>query len=196
MTSRRLIRIKVLQLLYAYYKKEGASLAEAERDLLKSIEKSTDLYYQILLLLSELQRKAFLKIDAAKNRHFVTEADLHPNTRFIDNPVFSILNNNKKFRTYLLNNPISWNENQEIINFFYNTLQEFPPYQAYMEKPEVNFQDHKQLVLDLFTELIAPSDIFYQTLEDINIYWNDDFELVMHVVYRTLKNIKEGDLNK
>lgn len=88
MTSRRLIRIKVLQLLYAYYKKEGASLAEAERDLLKSIEKSTDLYYQILLLLSELQRKAFLKIDAAKNRHFVTEADLHPNTRFIDNPVF------------------------------------------------------------------------------------------------------------
>ena len=62
-----------------------------------------------------------------------------------------------------------------------------------MEKPEVNFQDHKQLVLDLFTELIAPSDIFYQTLEDINIYWNDDFELVMHVVYRTLKNIKEGN---
>lgn len=193
MTSRRLIRIKVLQLLYAYYKKEGASLAEAERDLLKSIEKSTDLYYQILLLLTELQRKAFLKIDAAKNRHFVTEADLHPNTRFINNPFFSILNNNKKFRTYLLNNPISWNENQEIINFFYNALQEFPPYQAYMEKPEVNFQDHKQLVLDLFTELIAPSDLFYQTLEDINIYWNDDFELVMHIVYRTLKNIKEGD---
>lgn len=62
-----------------------------------------------------------------------------------------------------------------------------------MEKPEVNFQDHKQLILDLFTELIAPSDIFYQTLEDINIYWNDDLELVMHVVYRTLKNIKEGD---
>lgn len=192
MTSRRLIRIKVLQLLYAYSKKEGTSLAEIERDLLKSIEKSTDLYYQVLLLLTELRHKAFLKIDAAKNRHVVTEADLHPNTRFIDNPVFSILAGNKKFKTYLLNHPISWNENPEIVGFFYNALTESAVYAEYMAKKEVTFEDHKQLVLKLFTDIIVPNDIFYQTLEDKNIYWNDDFELVLSIVYRTLKSIQEN----
>ena len=96
MTSRRLIRIKVLQLLYAYSKKESATLAEIERDLLKSMSKSTDLYYETLLLITEVRRKAFQKIDTARNRRFASNVDLNPNTRFIDNPVFNILENNKK----------------------------------------------------------------------------------------------------
>ncbi|MRZ86207.1 antitermination protein NusB, partial [Odoribacter splanchnicus] len=109
MTSRRLIRIKVLQLLYAYSKKESATLAEIERDLLKSMSKSTDLYYETLLLITEVRRKAFQKIDTARNRRFASNVDLNPNTRFIDNPVFNILENNKKFQYYITNNLISWN---------------------------------------------------------------------------------------
>ena len=66
MTSRRLIRIKVLQLLYAYSKKDRATLAEIERDLMQSMKKSTDLYYETLLLLTELRHKAFQKIDTAR----------------------------------------------------------------------------------------------------------------------------------
>ena len=96
MTSRRLIRIKVLQLLYSYIKNDNISQAEIERDLLKSMEKSTDLLFQIFLLLTDIRQKAFRKIDIARNRHFASESDLHPNTRFIDNPVFSIIENNKK----------------------------------------------------------------------------------------------------
>lgn len=190
MTSRRLIRIKVLQILYAYYKKEGVFLPEAERDLLKSIEKSTDLYYQILSLLTEIRQKAFLRIDAAKNKYVTTEADLHPNTRFIDNPIFAILGNNKKFKSYLRDHIISWNENPEIIAFFYNAILEFPPYQEYMAKENVKFEDHKQIILKIFTDVIVSNDLFYQTLEDKNIFWNDDFEVVLSTVYRTLKNLR------
>ena len=91
MTSRRLIRIKVLQLLYAFSKKENATLADIEHDLLQSMSKSTDLYYETLLLITELRHKAFLKIDAARNRRFASNIDLNPNTRFIENPVFDIL---------------------------------------------------------------------------------------------------------
>lgn len=57
MTSRRLIRIKVLQLLYSYVKNDNVSQAEIERDLLKSIEKSTDLFFQIFLLLTDIRQK-------------------------------------------------------------------------------------------------------------------------------------------
>ena len=78
MTSRRLIRIKVLQLLYAKHKKETVTIEETERELLKSMEKSTDLYYETLLLITELRRKAFLKIDTARNRRFASEATSIP----------------------------------------------------------------------------------------------------------------------
>ena len=187
MTSRRLIRIKVLQLLYAYSKKENVTIAELERDLLQSMSKSTDLYYTTLLLLTEIRRKAFLKIDAARNRRFNAN---HPDTRFISNPIFDIIEKNQKFQQYILNNKISWNDDQETIVYFYNKLLQWPTYQMYMQKEDISFDTHKQLVLDMFTELIAQDDIFFQMLEDKNLYWNDDFEVVLSVVYKTLRHLQ------
>ena len=166
MTSRRLIRIKVLQLLYAYSKKESATLAEIERDLLKSMSKSTDLYYETLLLITEVRRKAFQKIDTARNRRFASNVDLNPNTRFIDNPVFNIL-------------------------YFYNKLIEWSKYQKYMHQKSPSFEQHKQIVLDLFSELIIQDEMFYQTMEEKSIFWNDDFELVLSIVYKTLWHLQE-----
>lgn len=179
-----------MQLLYAFSKKESATLADIERDLLQSMSKSTDLYYETLLLITEIRRKAFLKIDAARHHHLTSNIDLNPNTRFISNPVFDIIEKNKKFQYYLNNHKISWNNSQETIVYFYNKLLEWPAYQKYMHRKEVSFEIHKQLVLDMFSELIIQDDLFYQTLEDKNIFWNDDFELVLSIVYKTLWRIK------
>lgn len=192
MTSRRLIRIKVLQLLYAFSKKENSSLAEIERDLLKSISKSTDLYYETLLLITEIRHKAFLKIDAARNRRLASNTDLNPNVRFIENPVFDLIEKNKKFQYYTLNNQITWTNSQEAIVYFYNKLLEWPAYRKYMHQKEMNFEGHKQLVLDLFSELIIQDDFFYQIMEEKSIFWNDDFELVLSIVYKTLWHLKEN----
>lgn len=191
MTSRRLIRIKVLQLLYAFSKKENVTLAEIERDLLKSMSKSTDLYYETFSLLTEIRHKAFLKIDAARNRHLVSNIELNPNTRFIENPIFDLIEKNKKFQTYINSNAISLADNQEMIVYFYNKLLEWPAYQKYMYRKEITFEQHKQLVLDFFSEVIIQDDMFYQTLEEKNIFWNDDFELVLSIVHKTLWHIKE-----
>jgi len=192
MTSRRLIRIKVLQLLYSYVKNDNVSQAEIERDLLKSIEKSTDLFFQIFLLLTDIRQKAFRKIDVARNRHFASEADLNPNTRFIDNPVFSIIETNKKYQNYLHSHPLSWNDTPEVINNIFNEIQESQNYQLYMHKEKITFEDHKQLILKIFVDIITQNELFFQTLEDKSIFWNDDYELVFGMVYKSLKNIKKN----
>ncbi len=192
MTSRRLIRIKVLQVLYAHSKREGYSLAETERDLLKSIDKSTDLYFYIILLLIELHHKAFLRIDAAKHKHIATEADLNPNTRFIDNPVFALLNNNKQFKSYLLNHKISWNNHPELITYLYKKMVDSPGYTEYLNREQIDFREHRQFIVNLFTGIVAQEELFFQTLEDLNIYWNDDFDIVLNLVYKTLSGLKEG----
>lgn len=181
-----------MQLLYAFSKKESATLAEIERDLLQSMSKSTDLYYTTLLLITEIRHRAFLKIDAARNRRLASNVDLNPNTRFIENPVFDILEKNKKFQNYINTNFISWNDSQETIVYFYNKLLEWPVYQKYMHRKDISFDTHKQIVLDLFSQLIIQDELLYQTLEEKNIFWNDDFELVLSIVYKTLWHVKEG----
>jgi len=192
MTNRRLIRIKVLQLLYAYTKKESATIAEIEKDLFKSISKSTDLYYHVFLLLTEIQRKAFVKMDAARNRKNIATRELNPNTRFVNNPVIQQIAENRKFKAYVHANLVSLTDCEDIITTLYNRLLEMESFQNYMNKEEVTFDDHKKLVLEMVAELIAPSEEFLDAMEEKCIYWNDDFEFVLSMVYKTIKNIKEG----
>ena len=56
----------------------------------------------------------------------------------------------------------------------------------------MTYEDHKKLVLDMITELIAEDEDFDQAMEEKNIFWNDDFELVLSIVYKTVKNMKES----
>lgn len=168
------------------------TIAEVERELMKSISKSTDLYYETLLLLTEIQRRAYLKIDAARNKRLASNIDLNPNTRFIDNPVLKTIWDNKKFQSYINNNMVTWNDSQETVLYFYNKLIESKTYQKYMHQKEVSFDEHKQMVINLFAEIIISDDMFYQTLEEKSLYWNDDFELVLSLVHKTLKNIQDN----
>lgn len=175
-----------------YTKKEDTTLAEIEQDLIKNISKSYDLYHHILLLLSEIQHTASFKIDAAKNRLLTSKKELNPNTRFIENPIFKILQNNRKFQIVVRNNLISWNDSPETIAYFYNAIIKTNIYQDYMNAPQVSFEDHKNLILDIFGEVLVQDDVFFQTLEDKNIFWNSDFELILSIVHKTIRNIKEN----
>lgn len=168
------------------------TLAEIERDLVKSVNKSSELYYHTFLLLTEIQRKAFLKIDAIKNRRFTSVEVPTLDSRFAENPVLIAIANNKKFQTFNSSNFISWSNEMEIVGYFYNALVASELYKTYMSKEVVTFDDHKDFVLKFFAELIAQDDIFFQTLEEKDIYWNDDFELVLELVYKTIKNTSES----
>lgn len=194
MTSRRLIRIKVIQLLYAYNNREAMNLFEIERDLKKSIEKSYDLYYQTLMLMTKIQDFAFLKNDQKKFKLLATAEDLNPNMKFCNNAVLNIIKNNKSFLTYIRNHKISWNDNTESVEYFYKSLTDSDIYRRYMEDPEMSFEKEREFVLKFFYHIIAEDKLFYEIMEDKSIYWNDDFELVLSMLYKTLKNIEADAL--
>ncbi len=54
MISRRLIRVKVLQVLYAFLKKNDSTSSKSEKELFHSIDKFYDLYHLLLLLIIEI----------------------------------------------------------------------------------------------------------------------------------------------
>ena len=47
-------------------------------DVEEDVYKRQDLYYHIFLLITEIQRRAFLKIDAARNRKLASQRELNP----------------------------------------------------------------------------------------------------------------------
>ena len=110
MINRVLIRLKVVQILYAYYQNEGKNLEAAEKELFYSLSKAYDLYHYLLLLMVEVTRFADRRIDNRRNKLRPTEEDLNPNTRFIDNAFMAQLAHNKQLEEYSNNQKRTWED--------------------------------------------------------------------------------------
>jgi len=84
MINRVLIRLKIIQIIYAYYQNGGKNLETAEKELFFSISKAFDLYNYLLLLMVEVTNYVGNKVSKAKRKLAPTEDDLNPNMKFID----------------------------------------------------------------------------------------------------------------
>lgn len=193
MISRRLIRVKVLQLLYAYFNGNNTDgLPKYEKDLQKSLEKSYDLYHLFFLLLIDVSRYAQNKIDIYKSKMMATEADLNPNTRFVDNKVVRQLEQTEKLMVYADSNTLNWNATPELIKHIYNVMVESDSYKAYMASPDNSYEADKKFVMNFFNEYMVDDDMLYQVLEENSIYWNDDIEFVLSMNIKTVERLKES----
>ncbi len=192
MISRRLLRVKALQILYAYRASENESLYKTEKELIFSIEKSYDLYHLILLILVDISNYAVQRTDIARSKYFPTEEEANPNTRFLDNRIIAGISNSRKFNQYLETRKITWTNEEELIKSLYRNLIEWDVYQEYMNSPEDSFNQDKKFISRLVAELILPNEYLLQVLEEQSIYWNDDLEFIGSMVIKTLSRWKES----
>lgn len=192
MISRRIIRIKVLQVLYAYYTSPDKSINLTEKELFFSIQKTYDLYHYILQLPVEIANHAHTLIELRRKKHFPTEEDLNPNLRFVNNQVICQLRSNKSLNNYLNQSKMSWRDEPELVRRLYNTLLETDFYAEYMSATEQpGYADDRKLLELLFGEVILQSDDLNLLLEEKSIYWNDDLDFVTSMIIKTLKKFKE-----
>lgn|SRR5690554_705231 len=187
MISRRIIRTKVLQVLYAYYTSADQSLSNTEKELFHCIRKTYDLYHFLLLLVIEISDYAKERIEIRRNKHQPTFDDLHPNTKFISNQVIQQLEQNKKLKTYLEQSKLSWVNHPELIKELYQFLVESDIYKAYMEDPERSFLNDRKFIEKVFNNIILVTEDVHEVLEEQSIYWNDDIEFVVTMIIKTLK---------
>jgi len=192
MISRRLLRIKTLQILFAFYRGENDSLAKVENELTHSINRAFDLYHYILLLLIDLRLYADNRIELARQKKMPTLEDVNPNTRFIDNQVIKLLEDNVELNKYLRDNKLSWANYPELIKKLYQKVTASKYYEKYMEGEETGFAHDKNLVIQILTKELAGFEDFEQCLEDQSIYWNDDLDFMAGMVVKTIKKFEEN----
>ena len=78
MINRILIRIRVIQIVYAWYQNRDKDLNQVERELLLGLQKSYDLYYYLLQLMIEYQKKKINLIKNTKKRKIKKVGYIHP----------------------------------------------------------------------------------------------------------------------
>lgn len=190
MINRVLIRLKVVQILYAYYQNEGKNLEAAEKELFYSLSKAYDLYHYLLLLMVEVTRFADRRIDNRRNKLRPTEEDLNPNTRFIDNAFIVQLAQNKQLEEYSNNQKRTWEDEGEFIKRLFASIEESKAYQEYMSKDTLTYEDDRELWRKLYRSMIAQNEQIDEILEEQSLYWNDDKAIVDTFVLKTIKRFE------
>lgn len=133
MLNRRLIRVKILQLLYGFYRDNGLDGRGCERQLINSLTRYPLLVHYISYLPVLMVEEAKERIARGKTKYRPSYEELHPNTRFVDNEHIALFAANKPFVAYSHHHNVNWTEsNSEFLSLLFDRLIEQPFYRDYM----------------------------------------------------------------
>ncbi|MGH2664384.1 transcription antitermination factor NusB [Flavobacterium sp.] len=183
-----------MQTLYSMHQSHSDNLEKEEKFLFQSIENVQDLYLIMISTLIEIRRKEETFIEISSKKHLATKEEKNPNFKFVNNAVFRILSESRSLLNALENRKINnWNINDEYILILLNEIKESEMYQNYMSNKESSFEEDRDFVAAIFTDIIAPNIKLYEYLEDHKLTWIDDVPLVNTLILKQLKAIKNTE---
>jgi N utilization substance protein B len=183
-----------MQTIYAMHQNGSDNIEGQEKFLFYSIDSIQDLYLIMVSSLIELAKKEKVFLHLSSQKHLATSEERNPNTKFINNSIFKLLEDNNSLSIALENRKINnWNIHDDYIQLLLTSLKESKLYDKYMSNPTVSFEEDKQFVIDLFTDIIVPNEKLYEYLEDDKLTWIDDIPVVNTQIVKQLKAIKSAE---
>jgi N utilization substance protein B len=190
MLNRRYLRIKAMQALYGFFQGEDGDMPKGERELMRSIDKTYELYIYLLLIFEELVRIASNRIDIGKEKHLPTSEELNPNLRFVNNRVIAQLVANNKLSREREIRKLYWQTDDEmsLVRKLWSNIKNWEEYTSYMSAPEDSYAKDQEFLIDLFKKFIADDEETEQFLEERNMHWPGDLNMaVAPSIIRTLE---------
>ena len=186
MINRELIRIKIVQLTYAYYQNGNRNMDNAEKELLFSLAKAYDLYNYLLALIVSVTQEERHRVEIAANRanREGTEA---PSNRFVNNKFAVQLEENKQLNLFMESQKRRWEDDMEAVRKLCDQIEQSTIYQEYMASDDDSYEADREVWRKIYRTLIQENPDLDAVLEEKSLYWNDDKEVVDTFVIKTIK---------
>ena len=186
MINRELIRIKIVQLTYAYYQNGNRNMDNAEKELLFSLAKAYDLYNYLLALIVSVTQEERHRVEIAANRanREGTEA---PSNHFVNNKFAVQLEENKQLNLFMESQKRRWEDDMEAVRKLCDQIEQSTIYQEYMASDDDSYEADREVWRKIYRTLIQENPDLDAVLEEKSLYWNDDKEVVDTFVIKTIK---------
>jgi len=191
MINRVLVRIKVLQIVYAYYQKDSKDLRVAENELLLSLRRSYDLYHYLLLLIVDITRMYERVIDTKRKKYRPTYKDLNPNLRLLNNRFAEQMAKNEELLNYAKQHGITWADDNDFVRKTLDMILASDEYADYLQAETDNYEVDKEFWRLIFKRIISNNEFVEDYLEEKSIYWNDDVDIIESFVVKTIRRFNE-----
>ncbi len=188
MINRDLIRIKVVQLAYAYFQNGNENITNAEKELQLSLDKAYQLYNYLLLLIcsiTKMARKRYDIIYAVAER----EGREVPQNTFINNRFALQLAENTQLRAFVEEYGDFWEQRAETVK---KLLLEMEADMAENPRKDTGYDADKSLWKHLYKKFIQENDTLDDILETESLYWNADKSIIDTFVLKTIGKFSEA----
>ncbi len=189
MLSRRQVRIKVLQALYAHHQSDKTDISRGENELLHSIDKFFSLFYHQLSLLFDINDMAFKHAEESKLKQLPSEEDLNPSLKFLNNLLLASLRKNADLTRILKSRNINWTGNQDIPRRIFRKFRSSALYKSYIQDSGNTFEHDKSIILKLLKKFIYTHRPLFDYYEDLSIHWINDYEQVTFILIKILQSL-------
>jgi N utilization substance protein B len=197
MINRDLIRSKVLQTLYAFFQTQNTSLPNAEKELMRNLEKTYDLYLHLLLLVGVLTDMEQKRVESLKYKFLFTEEDRNPNLRFAHNRLAEQLFANETLCRFAEKNGSIWDDTDRMfLKKLRSDIIDSDFHQEYLRTPDT-YEADRDFWRKIYKWIIAENEQLPEILEDKQIFWSSDVEIILSFVQKTINRFEEtGDNNQ
>ena len=153
MINRELIRIKIVQLTYAYYQNGNRNMDNAEKELLFSLAKAYDLYNYLLALIVSVTQEERHRVEIAANRA-TREGTEAPSQRFAYNKFAVQLEENKQLNLFMENQKRRWEDDMEAVRKLCDQIEQSTIYKEYMASEDDSYDVDREVWRKIYRTLI------------------------------------------
>lgn len=194
MLSRRHLRIKVLQAIYAFVQSETGDLAKGEKQLLISVDKIRDLLVHQLSFVIEMRDFAHNRIEESKKKFFPSAEDLDPNMRFVENRVLQLIEDNRDYRRMHDRLRINWGEEREMVRKAYLALKGSNFFEKYMRAEANGFDEDREVLIKLVKKVLSDFELLEYYYESSSVFWAfDSYHTGNQMLIKYFKSLNPGD---
>lgn len=186
MINRELIRIKAVQLTYAYFQNGNHNIDNAEKELVFSLSKSYHLYNQLLKLIVAITKMARKHYDVALAKA-EREGSEMPSARFAYNKFAVQLEENRMLNEFFEEQKSVWEDKQEFIKRIFQQMEQSEVYAEFLASTDDDYEVHREVWRKLYKMFVQNNDEVADILEESSLYWNDDKDVVDTFVLKTIK---------
>ncbi|MCD2421693.1 transcription antitermination factor NusB [Niabella pedocola] len=184
MISRRNIRVKVMQTLYACSTEaeQNSKVPSPSKVLDQHFNQTRSLFVYLIYFLTQIARYAEKDAHKRASKFIPSENDLNVNTKLAGSSLLWQILEDKQLEEQLKKDKPENLIDEELVKKIYNQLVKTPEYQQYISVSQQNKQEDRKIFEFILNDYMLGNEEFINHTEELFSNWSDDGEMVVQLL--------------
>lgn len=188
MISRRSIRVKVMQTIFAHEISHDEGMTNSIKMLEETVEKTIEINLVFLMYFKEIARYVHTFATQQKSKYLLTEDEKNVNENIGKSPIISYINDSFVFNKLAKKYDIQKHLELSIIKDYFFLMTDSEVYKKYTTIKNPSIDDDKEVFGFIVKKILNKDENLLGHLETYFINVHDDTDLVCFALKRAIKN--------